>query len=75
MHSIFHFSAMFSRLVVKFMDDTFLASKLVDSITLIDFFAKVGGICSLFIGASLISFVELLYYLTLRLFFAYRSNQ
>lgn len=65
---------MFSRLIVKFKNDKFAAANLVDSLETVDFFTKIGGICNLFVGASLISFIELVYYFTIRLFFANRSN-
>lgn len=34
-----------------------------------DFLASSGGLFGLFMGASLLSFVELIYYFTLRLFY------
>lgn len=63
---------MFSRLIVKFQRNKFRKIRTTVSLTYADFLAKVGGVLNLFLGASIISFIELLYYVTLRLFFSYR---
>lgn len=65
---------MYSRLIVKFKEDKVDVLRYIDAYTFADFYKKVGGVCSLFVGASLISFVELLYYGTLRLFFTYHPR-
>lgn len=62
---------MFSRLIVKFQRNKFRKIRTTVSLTYADFLAKVGGVLNLFLGASIISFIELLYYVTLRLFFSY----
>lgn len=66
---------MFSRLTVSFKDDMFIAYNRVESYTWIDTLSYIGGFCGLLMGASVLSVIELLYYLTLRAFFAYRNNQ
>lgn len=72
--SCFLFSAMYSRLIVKFNAKEFKVMKKMDSLSLIDFCVKVGGIVNLFLGASLISFIELLYFVTIRLYFQQRQS-
>lgn len=69
------FSSTFSRLVISFQDERFLPRQRTESKNLIDFLAESGGIFGLFLGASLLSFAELFYYLTLRMFFLRRQER
>lgn len=68
------FSATFSHVMVSFEDDQFIPRKRSEFHNLIDFLANSGGLFGLFMGASLLSFIELLYYLTLGMFFARRRS-
>lgn len=69
-----HFSSTFSRLTVSFKEETFVPSKRSEFQNLVDFLAHSGALFGLFTGASLLSIVELIYYLTVRVYFAYRKN-
>lgn len=69
-NGLFHFSASFSYLVVSFKDETFVSQERTESHTLMDILGNVGGLFGLFMGASLLSLVELLYYLSFRILFA-----
>lgn len=57
----------FSRLNVYYRDLQFLSSERNELYGYVDFFANVGGLLGLFIGMSVTSCVEILYFLTLRL--------
>lgn len=72
---VFVFSSSFSRLVVSFKDEEFSAFIRVERYTWNDILSNVGGLCSLFVGASLLSVMELLYYLTFRIFFTCRQRK
>lgn len=74
-NSCFIFSASFSRLVVSFRDEVFNPYTRVEKRTWTDTLSYIGGLCGLFMGASLLSIIELLYYLTLRIFFTFRKPQ
>lgn len=68
------FSATFSHLVVSFRNEWFNAFDRAEKYTWNDILSNIGGLCGLFMGASLLSIVELLYYLTLRIFFTYNNE-
>lgn len=72
--SRFRFSSTFSRIVVSFKDEDFNTFTRVEKYTWIDILSSVGGFCGLLVGASLLSVIELLYYFTLRIFFALRKR-
>lgn len=74
MTSIFIFSATFSQLIVQFKEEVFVAAVRTEFNTFTDFIASSGGICGLLLGASVLSFIELLYYLTIRVYFTYRQK-
>ncbi|XP_031352524.1 pickpocket protein 28-like isoform X4 [Photinus pyralis] len=57
----------FSRLNVYYKDLQFLSSERNELYGYVDFFSNVGGLMGLFIGISVTSCVEILYFLTLRL--------
>ncbi|XP_055321191.1 pickpocket protein 28-like, partial [Sitodiplosis mosellana] len=65
----------FSRLVISFREESFIPSKRDEYYTLSDFLANSGGLISLCLGASTLSFIELLYYFTIRIIFSKRSQQ
>lgn len=71
---LFH-SSTFSRLVISFRDEHHIPQERRESNNLIDILAESGGIFGLFMGASLLSFVELIYYLTLRMFLLRRQER
>lgn len=56
-----------------FFKDTFVeAEKRVETYTYTDFLALCGGLLGLFLGISLLSLVEIIYFATLRLFWIIR---
>jgi hypothetical protein len=55
-----------ARFTVFFKDSWFSPSKLVISYNYIDFIASCGGILALMLGASLLSFVEIIYFLVFK---------
>lgn len=55
------------RLSVSFKDQQYFASHRSELYGTMDFIASCGGILSLFMGISLLSFVEIIYFATLRL--------
>lgn len=55
------------RVTVSFKDQQYFASQRSEVYDTMDFIASVGGILSLFMGISLLSFVEIIYFATLRL--------
>lgn len=67
-------SSTFTRLVIAFKEEQFIPQQRKESQNAIDFIANAGGLVGLCIGASVLSFVELIYYLTLRIFFARQRN-
>lgn len=62
-----HFSSSFSRFVVFFKEDQVIPIIRSESHTFTDLLASYGGLVGLFMGASLLSFIELIYYLTIRM--------
>lgn len=67
-------SSTFTQLVIAFKEEQFIPQQRTESQNAIDFIANAGGLVGLCIGASVLSFVELIYYLTLRIFFARQQN-
>lgn len=58
--------AEFSKLIVQFKEAEFLAMKRSELYGLTDFIANCGGILGLFMGVSILSFVELIYFFCIR---------
>lgn len=56
-----------SRFSVFFKDEQFIPSKRSELYGRTDFLANCGGLLGLFMGVSLLSIVEVIYYFTLRL--------
>lgn len=56
-----------ARLAVFFKENQFLTSRRSELYGTTDFLANVGGLLGLFMGVSMISFVELVYFCTVRL--------
>ncbi|KAF5291551.1 hypothetical protein FQR65_LT01864 [Abscondita terminalis] len=56
-----------SRLAVYFKENQFLNSERQELYGVVDFFANIGGLMGLFTGFSVTSFVEIVYFCTLRL--------
>lgn len=69
------FSVSFSRLIVTFKSEMFVPFVRVENYTWADILSYIGGFCGLFVGASLVSIIELLYYFTIRAYFRYRNIQ
>lgn len=67
------FSSSFSRIIVSFKNEVYTPFKRVENYNWTDTLANIGGLAGLFLGASLLSIVELVYYSTLRIFFAFRD--
>lgn len=60
-----NFRATFNRIRVTFATDSYRPIYRTELYTLSDFLASCGGLFGLFIGASLLSFIEIIYYFTL----------
>ncbi|KAF5291553.1 hypothetical protein FQR65_LT01866 [Abscondita terminalis] len=58
----------YSRISLYFKDVLFLSYRRHEVHGVLDFFSNVGGLMGLFIGFSLISVVEIIYFFTLRIF-------
>lgn len=52
-----------------------MASRRIEFHSTADFLASSGGLFGLFMGASLLSLIEFIYYFTLRLFYARRAER
>lgn len=71
----FCFSVSFSRLIVSFKSEMLVPLVRIENYTWADILSYIGGFCGLFVGTSLVSIVELLYYFTIRAYFRYRNNR
>lgn len=71
---VFVCRATFSRIVVSFKDDVFVPMFRVENYGWADILSYIGGYCTLLMGCSLISVIELLYYFTIRVYFTYRNT-
>ncbi|XP_059219966.1 pickpocket protein 28 [Stomoxys calcitrans] len=69
------FDAAISHLVVHFKDNEFITSKRSELYGFSDFLANCGGVLGLFMGFSILSFVEIIYHATLRLWSNMRSRK
>lgn len=56
-----------SRISIFFKENQFITSKRSELYGQTDFLANCGGLLGLFMGVSLLSFVEIIYFCTLRL--------
>lgn len=61
--------------MVSFKYEKFIPMKRVEMLFISDFVANFGGLFNLFMGASLLSIIEIIYYSTVRNFFAYKNQQ
>jgi acid-sensing ion channel, other len=59
--------AILARLTIFFKEAQFITSKRSELYGLTDFMANCGGLLGLFMGVSILSLIEILYYITLRL--------
>lgn len=57
----------YTRVFISFKDEQFFSSRRAEVYTLIDFVANCGGILGLFMGISILSIVEIIYFGTLRI--------
>lgn len=62
-----HTENRFSRLVIFFKETQFITYKRYELYGPVDFLANCGGLLGLFMGFSLLSFIELVYFCSLRL--------
>jgi amiloride-sensitive sodium channel len=56
-----------ARLTIFFKENQFITSKRSELYGGTDFMANVGGLLGLFMGVSILSLIEIIYYLTIRL--------
>lgn len=68
-------SAIFSNVRVSFKDESFSVIKRADRYGLLEFISSSGALAGLFLGASLLSLVELIYFFTLRIFLSRREDR
>lgn len=68
-------STKFVRVIVSFKDDHMFSAKISASNNFTGFIAVAGSLICLFMGASLLSIIELLYYFTVRIYIAYENNK
>lgn len=66
-HSIIRFRMQPARLSIFFKEHQFITSKRSELYGLTDFMANCGGLLGLFMGVSVLSIIEVIYYFTLRL--------
>lgn len=57
----------YTRVFISFKDEQFFSSRRAEMYTVIDFIANCGGILGLFMGISILSIVEVVYFSTLRI--------
>jgi hypothetical protein len=62
-----------SEILVNFQDSHFFPFILQQQFTIIDFVAYTGGAFGLFLGFSVLSFVEIFYYFSVRVFFDFKQ--
>lgn len=62
-----YFRVQFARFSIYFKEAQFITSKRSELYGPTDFLANCGGLLGLFMGVSLLSLVEIVYYLTVRL--------
>lgn len=67
-----HFSIQLAILSVYFADPLVSSFQRTESHTYTDFFANCGGLLGLFLGVSVLSIIEFIYYSTLRLYWTFR---
>lgn len=72
--SLHRFSTMNS-ILLSFKEGHFISINRVESSTISEFLSNCGGLLGLFMGISVLSMVELVYYFTLRLYFKLRGQQ
>lgn len=65
----------FASISIFFKENQFIASRRSEQIGLTDFVASCGGLLGLFMGVSILSIVEFIYYFSLRLFCSIRSRE
>lgn len=69
-----NFSSTFSQIVVSFKEELFLPTKRSERNPINNFIANAGGLFGLFMGASLLSVFELIYFFTLRIIVSRRKQ-
>ncbi|KAG4078929.1 hypothetical protein HA402_010881 [Bradysia odoriphaga] len=65
----------FATISIFFKENQFITSKRSELVGLTDFVSSCGGLLGLFMGVSILSIVELFYYVSLRLFCFMRSRK
>lgn len=66
------FSDQVTSLTFDFKEKQVQVVKRIESLTFADFLAYCGGLLGVFLGVSLLSFIEIIYYMTLRLYWIIR---
>lgn len=61
------YSALLTRVTIFFKEDQFITSKRSQLYGTIDFLSACGGLLGLFIGSSILSLIEIVYYVLLRI--------
>lgn len=62
-----------ARVIIFFRDTQFITSKRSELYGQTDFLANAGGLLGLFMGVSILSLVEVLYFFTLRVYYRLRK--
>lgn len=73
--TIFLFREKWSELTISFKENQFIPSRRSELYGVNDFIASCGGLLGLFLGVSILSIVEVIYYCTLRLGCALRQRR
>lgn len=71
---IFYFSDPVTKLSIFFLDNNVETFKRIETLTLTDFMSACGGLLGLFLGVSVLSIIEFIYFFTLRLFWRIRRS-
>lgn len=64
-----------SKLSILFKHDSFISLKRSETNTMSNFLASFGGLLGLFMGFSVLSMVEMVYFFTLRLFYKIKQHK
>lgn len=64
----------YAYIVLFFKEDQFVTLKRAELFGITDFVANCGGLLGLFMGVSLLSLVEIIYFCTIRLIYPQRSR-
>ena len=65
MNHLIHYSSLFTRVNIYFEEDKFFATERHELYGWVDFIANCGGLVGLFMGCSMLTFIETVYYILL----------